>query len=125
ELLYNSISPQLQALPAWAATTKRDSARLSLYKPSKTRLLPSFSAAKAASSTRKQSKSIRLAKANFEEEPAVVLDYVIIVGGGYYNGDVTLQADTTYYVTGSLYVGGTLTIEGGAVIKYDENGSFN
>jgi hypothetical protein len=49
----------------------------------------------------------------------LVLDYMMIVGGA---GDYTFQSDTTYYISGQFDVDGTLTVEGGSVIKYAPSG---
>ncbi len=54
----------------------------------------------------------------------LVLDYVILNS---YASALTLQGDTTYYVSGGVYVDGVLTIEGGTVVKYPAslNGSLD
>lgn len=46
--------------------------------------------------------------------PSVMVDYELLNS----SGAVTLQGDTTYLVTGTVNVTSTLTVEGGAVIKY-------
>ncbi len=44
-----------------------------------------------------------------------VLDYVVLNTG---QNNFTFQGDKTYYISGNVTLGGTTTIEGGAVIKY-------
>lgn len=66
-----------------------------------------------ATSEPHQDKSSRLA-ANDSNGVGLVLDYQIINSVG----DLTLQGDTTYYVSGLTTVSGLLTIEGGTVVKY-------
>lgn len=48
------------------------------------------------------------------ERRGVVLDYLVLTS----QSSLTLQGDTTYYVTGTVNVQ-HLTVEGGAVVKYD------
>ncbi|MBE7499175.1 MAG: hypothetical protein HS113_02480 [Verrucomicrobiales bacterium] len=48
------------------------------------------------------------------ERRGVVLDYLLLTS----QSNLTLQGDTTYYVTGTVNVQ-HLTVEGGAVVKYD------
>jgi Glucodextranase, domain B len=45
----------------------------------------------------------------------LVLDYVTLNA---FTNDFTFQSDTTYYVSGPVYLEGSSTFEGGAVIKY-------
>ena len=49
----------------------------------------------------------------------VVLDYILLSSQNNY----TFKGDTTYYVSGSVNLSGTTTIEGGAVIKFAVNGA--
>jgi len=46
-------------------------------------------------------------------EKGYILDYVTVVS----SNNFTFQADTTYYVSGTLSMGGTVRCEGGSVIK--------
>jgi hypothetical protein len=46
------------------------------------------------------------------------IDYVLLSG----TNALDLQGDTTYFVTNTVNVSGTLTIEGGTVVKYINNG---
>ena len=65
------------------------------------------------------SKALKLAKAKVSA-PGFVLDYLTVTGTF---TNYTFQADTTYYISGTLTVFGTGTFEGGAVLKYATNGS--
>lgn len=47
-------------------------------------------------------------------QPQLLIDYELLHG----NYNLTLQGDTTYLITSEVSLGGTLTIEGGAIIKY-------
>lgn len=58
--------------------------------------------------------------ASWSVTPGVVLDYVIVLG----INNFTFRSDTTYYVTNSVSLGGTITMEGGTVIKYAPGGSL-
>ena len=49
----------------------------------------------------------------------VVLDYSLLASAP----DVTLKADTTYYVSGLVNLSGTTTNEGGTVVKFDNSSS--
>ncbi|MEW6160251.1 MAG: hypothetical protein AB1813_22690, partial [Verrucomicrobiota bacterium] len=49
-------------------------------------------------------------------KPGVILDYVITQTGA--QGSLTLAANTTYWIKGPVTVNGTLTIEGGTVVKF-------
>jgi hypothetical protein len=62
--------------------------------------------------------TMRLAKSD-PSGPGFVLDYQTINTG---LTNCTLQAGTTYFISGNLYFYGTTTIEGGTVVKYDTNG---
>ncbi len=52
---------------------------------------------------------------SFPPQPGVVLDYYVNLNSG---SNLTLQGDTTYYVTGPVILTGVTTIEGGTVVKY-------
>jgi hypothetical protein len=54
------------------------------------------------------------------ERPGVVLDYVLTLVS---QSNLTLRADTTYYVTGPVILTGVTTIEGGTVVKYAPTGN--
>ena len=50
-----------------------------------------------------------------------VMDYQLLGGD---TNNITLQGDTTYFVSGIYTVNGLLTIEGGTVVKYTNNAAF-
>ena len=57
------------------------------------------------------------------KKSGVVVDYVATINGSYSTA-TTLQGDTTYHVTGASYFYGPVTIEGGAVVKYESGTSL-
>ena len=57
----------------------------------------------------------RMAAGGKSAQAELVLDYVLVTG---VLADFTFQGDTTYQVTNSVFLFGTTTLEGGAVIKY-------
>jgi len=61
---------------------------------------------------------ILIASAEMNKQPGVVLDYVVEVDSGT-TGDFTFYAGTTYFISGPVSsFGGSLTFEGGTVIKH-------
>jgi len=102
---YSAISNQLQQLPQ-ASNIKpgRGSIRRMAFLESK----PSGPRAVV-----KGQKSMKLAKAK-TTQPRLKVDYDLLSS----STNLTLQGDTTYYVSGAVNITGTTTIEGGAVIKY-------
>ncbi len=136
EVPYWRISAQLQTLPAPAnspaATSYLPSANSCLYKVSAIRLLPPAQLSKSETSPSRQSTAKagnqksgifrRLAKADPTLKRGVVLDYVVINSN---LGSYTFLEDTTYYVSGEYSASGTLTFQGGTVIKLDGNGEID
>jgi RHS repeat-associated protein len=55
------------------------------------------------------------------QKPGVVLDYVTVNAA---KTNFTFQGDTTYFVSGSAYLVGVTTLEGGAVLKYSIGGTL-
>ena len=51
---------------------------------------------------------------SFRDKPALVLDYQLLAAAS----NFTFQADTTYYISGSVSLYGTTVFEGGTVLKY-------
>ena len=92
-----------------------NSANPVLHKVSARRLLPP---ARLVTTT---TNAVQLAKANSIQKSGVVFDYVAILTS---KTNYTFQADTTYYINGGYLLGGTVTFEGGTVIKYGPNGSL-
>jgi hypothetical protein len=64
---------------------------------------------------------ILLAAAGFNKEPGYVLDYSEVDS----DQDFTFQAGQTYYIANPCSFSGTVTIEGGAVIKLNYDGYLN
>ena len=114
KLPYKNIVQQLQKLPLQASVIKPDSS----IKLAMSRSVPALPSPR---SIRASTNAVLLAKADFNENPGVVLDYVIL--GGVITNNFTFQADTTYLMTGSSYfeIDGLVTFEGGAVIKFATN----
>lgn len=52
-----------------------------------------------------------------KNQSGLVVDYNLLSS----TNNLTLQGDSTYFVTGTVNVSGTLTVEGGAVVKYTNN----
>lgn len=67
----------------------------------------------------KEMQSSLLAKADTKEMQGLVLDYVTIYAGT--NSNYTFKGDTTYFVTGSVWLKKQIILEGGAVLKYATN----
>jgi hypothetical protein len=62
---------------------------------------------------------LKLAQAGSGPKAGVVLDYQLLNSAA----NVTLRGDLTYYVSGTVNLSGTTTIEGGAVIKFTNSTS--
>ena len=125
ELPVSKIKPQLDQLPLRVdAGTTLNLPNSLRHKVSATRLLPSVRLVQAGTNT------VQLAKADLDQKPGVVLDYIQINSGP---TDFTFQSATTYFVAGEMNFSGTTTFKGGSVIKVavgwdsavdiDENGT--
>ena len=116
EVPYQRLATQLQQLPTTSRLDTADTNLLAansiLGKVSPQRLLPP-EVSKSDIGNQK-SEMIQLARTDWSRQPGVVLDYVTVDS----ESDFTFQGDTTYYVSGGVYLSGLTTIEGGAVIKY-------
>ena len=116
EVPYQRIAPQLERLPLMSRLestgTNLLAANSLLGKVSHERLLPPAREAEADTG------KILLASADEFQKPGVVLDYEAVVSS---TADFTFQSNTTYYVSGGVYLSGLTTIQGGTVIKYDTN----
>ena len=62
---------------------------------------------------------VRLAKLDTQKQPGFVLDYSILNGAT----NFTFKGDSTYFVTNTVNLFGTTTIEGGTVLKFAANGA--
>ncbi|MGD0814216.1 MAG: immunoglobulin domain-containing protein [Verrucomicrobiota bacterium] len=105
---YQSISNLLQALPqSMNLTPRRGSIRRVVLMES------------SPSGPRQSVKGAGLMQMARVEtvEPRLVVDYNLSNS----TNNLTLQGDTTYLVTGTVNVSGTVTIEGGTVVKYTNN----
>jgi hypothetical protein len=113
ELPVQSITTQLEQLPVPAsANVTVSSANPGLHKVSATRRLSPSRLAQTSTNT------MQLAQAGSTKKLGLVLDYVIVdtSDGDAYN--YTFQGDTTYYLSGQFFIDSTMTLEGGAVIKF-------
>ena len=108
EVPLSKVEQKMATLPATSGNFKSQSGSM-LCKASKTRWLPSAQPIKAGGT------GIQLAKTDTKPAPAFVLDYVELNTD---TNDLVLKGDTTYYLSSSINVNGTLTIEGGTVVKY-------
>jgi hypothetical protein len=112
QLMFESIRAQLQQLPTAVATTMRSAAESVLCKVSESRLLPLARLAQRNEPKTKQSNIVRIAEADSRQ--GVVLDYVAVDGS--YDA-YTFSSGTTYFISGPVLCG-SVTLEGGAVLKY-------
>lgn len=116
EIPYRRISSQAQTLPPQTnAAFSVNSGNCVLFQVSSQRLLPPMRRVPSNSAPAKF-----LAKTGAPEQRGLVLDYSEVDSD---ESDFTFQGDTTYDITGNVYFSGTTTIEGGAVLKFPEDGS--
>jgi hypothetical protein len=66
----------------------------------------------------KEERPMKLARAE-TTQPRLMVDYELLSS----TTNLTLRGDTTYFVTGTVNVSGTVIIEGGTVVKYTTNDS--
>ncbi len=106
EIPYTSVEPELKTLPGRTASlTSPDGV---LHQVSVKRLLPAVKPAKKAPAP------MKVASAPLSGQ-GVVLDYTTASS----SNNFTFQGDTTYYVSGTVNLGGpNTTFESGTVIKY-------
>jgi len=76
---------------------------------------------------RHEGEQLRLAEANPPKETGLVMDYLLVDWWAYGNlityQDYDFAANTTYLITGPVYITGTTTIEPGAIIKFTDASS--
>jgi hypothetical protein len=115
ELPLHAIQAQVEQLPAPASAgaTTNSSGPL-INKLSTPRTLPPFRLAQT------DTKPIQLARSDVNYNAGVVLDYVVVSGGGPY----TFKADTTYWVDGEFSAYNSI-FEGGTVLKFDSSGQLD
>jgi hypothetical protein len=112
EVEFRSVRPRIEALPPPPGALNRQPAPGSvLHRVVDGRLLP------PPRLVRQSTNTFQIARAQVDSAPGYVLDYVTLINS-YTN--LTLQGDTTYYVSGWVDVVGVLTIEGGSVIKFPD-----
>ena len=102
---YQSILDQLQQLPH-ASNTKPSRGSIG-------RLAFLESNASGPGGSTKVAEPMKLAK-SASTKPRLKVDYDLLSS----STNLTLQGDTTYFVTGAVNITGTTTIEGGTVVKY-------
>ena len=109
EVAVPDLEEELQALPAAEGASLNSAAGSARHVVSKQRLLPAMLLVQTGT------KQMHLAGLSLPSQ-GLVLDYQILNSGSATN--YTFQGDTTYYISGPVYLHGTTTFEGGAVLKY-------
>ena len=109
ELPYSSISVLQDALPEHA----------SVAQPSKRITRMAALKEKPPLTKPRDFGKVRVASV-YKRKPGLVIDYNLVNNAT----NVTFQGDTTYYVSGTINIYGTNVFEGGAVIKFTNNGSI-
>src|SRR6185369_2123997 len=113
EVPVQALADQLATLPLVPEVATKARKNLSGYAASGERHLPPQRLANL------NRQGPRLAKGSVPER-GIVLDYQTV--SGTVNG-MTFQGDTTYFISDTLYLTGTNSFEGGAVIKFPTNDS--
>jgi hypothetical protein len=114
---YAELLPLLEALPVKTAALRTGDSTSALA----ANRAPPQRAKPSALETTKTTMMARLdPTATRSSLPRVVLDYVVTLTSG---ANKTLQGDTTYYVSGTVNLSGTTTIEGGTVAKFANSAS--
>ena len=111
---YQRISSELTTLPLPSSSSAVSSANSTLRKVTSSRFLPPGRLVEATTN------SIHLVKTDFKPHSGLVLDYIINDNVAITN--YTFQGDTTYYVSGTFIIYGTMVLEGGTVIKLNGDG---
>jgi hypothetical protein len=106
-----SIANDLSQLPAAKAVSLKSGPDSPLYIVSAKRLLPPQPVAETHPDRQAR---IQLAQATFQSR-GLMLDYVMVNSS---INNYTFQGDTTYLISGPVYLSGQSTFEGGSVIKY-------
>jgi hypothetical protein len=113
---YPAIQKELEALPDCTGSTA--SARLQLHlKSAEAYAAIPEPGLNGSVATAKTPKSLPLLALN--QCMGFVIDYTYILGS--LTDNIMLRGDTTYFIDAPAYIEGSLTIEGGAVIKYANN----
>jgi hypothetical protein len=119
-LPYGSIAEGLRSLPECQLQTQPEQASHRLHLPSAYASLPKPLLQSEIKSDNSRKKTLQLANTNLRQRRGVVIDYRATLSGG----NMIAQSDTTYLVSGTLTCN-SLTIEGGAVLKYKPNALIN
>jgi len=109
EVAVPELGEQLQALPAAEGASLNPAADSVRHVVSKQRLLPALRVVQAGTN------EMQLARLSLPSQ-GLVLDYTTLNSS---QTSYTFKGDTTYYISGMVYLSGTNTFEGGSVIKYD------
>ena len=104
----------IASLPARLGASLKPPSEAIRFTASTSGRLPSFPLAKPSTN------AMLLASAPLPEQ-GYLLDYSTVVT----TNNFTFQADTTYFVRGSITLSGTTTMEGGTVIKYTNNATLS
>jgi hypothetical protein len=109
---FQAIAPSLEQLPPAPVAISHNSVPPGgvLHRVVGQRLLPPQRFARQATNMVRMARSDR----SMVPQKGYVLDYAILGG----STNFTFRGDTTYYVTNTVLLYGTTTLEGGAVIKY-------
>jgi hypothetical protein len=105
---YKTIEPHLKTLPRLEAKAPENKAVATarLNQGADKRKLPTVREARAPTPINEASGA--------ENKPGLLIDYETSIG----SSNFTFKGDTTYYVSGQVYIYGTITIEGGTVVKF-------
>ena len=115
EVPVNALADELGQLPVPQQASAKSGIKGSRRLASNKRQLP----AQRMPETNPGNQSIKMAQAGIPSG-GLVLDYVTINAN---QANYVFQGDTTYYISGNVYLSGTSTFEGGAVIKYANSSS--
>jgi len=113
---YHRVTSQLQALPTQSRASSSEKSALYARRASGHYDLPATHLLAANSG-----KKVQFAKADAFESDGLVLDYATVSTGA---TNYTFQGDTTYYISGGGLFHGTVTFEGGTVIKIGNAGGI-
>ena len=114
EVPYRRVAAQLEQLPPATGRLNTVSTNL-LAADSFLDAIPARLLSLPASGEPVKTQTMRLSRVDWDQTPALVLDYYVTVPG--MPGDYSFQSGTTYYVSGMCDLA-NVTIAGGAVIKY-------
>jgi hypothetical protein len=117
---FTNISAKLRNLPApGGSTTNSNGSQQSRLQGFPTKLPP------APAQAQREDQPIKLAVESPPQEPGFVMDFDLVNWASDENGDIeygelVFNGDTTYVVTGPVFVDDTLTLESGTVVKFTD-----